>query len=372
MDAHLSRHDVEQLSQTIRICSGPFDYPSIDDWRASVLQASTALLAGPMGHLDLFGLGLEREFLTAGYPDGVVQEWWTIWRECDPGIGFAQRHNLTVSSRRYRYRLAGEHWTAKYKRSPIYNDFYRKHALADAAGIYFRHRGVGAHLHVEADGRATDAMDDRARMFLQVLQPVIQSAVQTLARPNEKHWEAYALLNALNEPTAIVGARGNWIHRTVAFDLALDAIPEDERRRLLATAQMRAQQLLRTAFRSTAATTDVRVEPTWVDGIFQLSATTIELPGAIGRGCLIRLSPRSGTDVGHALAAGLSKRECGVAMLIMEGMSNKVIAERLSISEHTARRHTESILRKLGISSRSGVASALRPPTPNAGDAERL
>jgi DNA-binding CsgD family transcriptional regulator len=368
MDAHFSRHDVEQLSQTIRICSGPFDYPSIDDWRASVLQASTALLGGPMGHLDLFGLGLENEFLTAGYPDGVFQEWWTSWRECDPAIGVMQRHNLTVCSRRYRYRLAGEHWTAKYKRSPIYNDFYRKHALADAACIYFRHRGVGAHLHVEAEPRATDATDDRARMFLQVLQPVIQSAVQTLARPNEKHWEAYALLNALNEPTAIVGARGNWIHRTVAFDLALDAIPEDERRRLLTTTQLRAQQLLQTVFRSTAATADVRVEPTWMDGIFQLCATTIELPGGIGHGCLIRLSPRSGADVAHALAAGLSKRECGVAMLIMEGMSNKVIAERLSISEHTARRHTESILRKLGISSRSGVASALRTLLPNVCD----
>src|SRR5262249_26775070 len=98
------------------------------------------------------------------------------------------------------------------------------------------------------------------------------------------------------------------------------------------------------------------------DDTFRCSATTITLPNASEPSCLVRLSPRAGgsVEIAHALAAGLSKRECGVAMLLSEGHRNKEGARRLGISEHTARRHTESILRKLGIASRSAVGAALR------------
>jgi LuxR family transcriptional regulator, maltose regulon positive regulatory protein len=55
--------------------------------------------------------------------------------------------------------------------------------------------------------------------------------------------------------------------------------------------------------------------------------------------------------------APLSKREREVVTLVATGMSNREIAERLLISEHTVHRHVTSILRKLDVPSRAAAAS---------------
>jgi len=49
-------------------------------------------------------------------------------------------------------------------------------------------------------------------------------------------------------------------------------------------------------------------------------------------------------------------REVEVVNLIAKGYTNKQIAQELSISDATAKRHIENILRKLGLSSRTQVA----------------
>ncbi len=64
----------------------------------------------------------------------------------------------------------------------------------------------------------------------------------------------------------------------------------------------------------------------------------------------------------------LTKRETDVARLLAAGKSNAEIAAALSISEHTARRHTEQVLSKPDVRSRAAVAplfaevAADRPP----------
>lgn len=57
----------------------------------------------------------------------------------------------------------------------------------------------------------------------------------------------------------------------------------------------------------------------------------------------------------------LSERELEVLELIAEGLSNKTIAHRLNISEHTVKTHVASIFSKLGSSSRTeAVSQAIR------------
>ncbi len=58
----------------------------------------------------------------------------------------------------------------------------------------------------------------------------------------------------------------------------------------------------------------------------------------------------------HAFG-GLSKREREVAVLIAEGKSNREIADRLVLSEHTIESHVGSILLKLDYSSRTQIAT---------------
>jgi two-component system, NarL family, response regulator YdfI len=61
------------------------------------------------------------------------------------------------------------------------------------------------------------------------------------------------------------------------------------------------------------------------------------------------------------LVEPLSAREIEVLDLLAEGMSNKLIAHRLTISEHTVKTHVASIFAKLGASSRTeAVSQAIR------------
>ncbi|HEX5574674.1 MAG TPA: LuxR C-terminal-related transcriptional regulator [Gemmatimonadales bacterium] len=57
---------------------------------------------------------------------------------------------------------------------------------------------------------------------------------------------------------------------------------------------------------------------------------------------------------------GLTRRELEVARLLARGKSNAVIAEELRISGHTARHHTQRILSKLAVHSRSEAGAKLR------------
>ena len=57
------------------------------------------------------------------------------------------------------------------------------------------------------------------------------------------------------------------------------------------------------------------------------------------------------------LAESLTRREVEVLQMLAAGLSNKEIAARLKISEHTAKFHVASILGKLGAASRTEAVS---------------
>ncbi len=56
----------------------------------------------------------------------------------------------------------------------------------------------------------------------------------------------------------------------------------------------------------------------------------------------------------------LTPRQCEVLDLLCQGMSNKLIARKLSLSENTVRGHVQAILSFLQVSSRSEAAFAAR------------
>ena len=63
------------------------------------------------------------------------------------------------------------------------------------------------------------------------------------------------------------------------------------------------------------------------------------------------------TRAEHPEVAQLSQREREVLVLVARGLTNREIAEKLVISEATARNHVSHILEKLGLSRRSEAAA---------------
>ena len=68
------------------------------------------------------------------------------------------------------------------------------------------------------------------------------------------------------------------------------------------------------------------------------------------RGC-------SSTRDGTVPLPQVTAREREVLRLLAEGLTNRQIAERLVVSEHTVHRHVTNILRKLDLPSRTAAAA---------------
>jgi len=66
----------------------------------------------------------------------------------------------------------------------------------------------------------------------------------------------------------------------------------------------------------------------------------------------VRPTPRASASTPTSPEA-LTPREREVLSLLAEGLSNKAIADRLAISEHTAKFHVNAVLSKLGVQRRT-------------------
>jgi LuxR family transcriptional regulator, maltose regulon positive regulatory protein len=89
---------------------------------------------------------------------------------------------------------------------------------------------------------------------------------------------------------------------------------------------------------------------------------TVALNRMVAVGAIMDVE-RAWRVLGGSAAAGrpplgeVTRRERDVLRLLAEGLTNREIAERLVVSEHTVHRHVTNILRKLGLSSRTGAAA---------------
>ena len=61
--------------------------------------------------------------------------------------------------------------------------------------------------------------------------------------------------------------------------------------------------------------------------------------------------PRTATDISGRLAA-LSDRQREVVVLVCRGLSNRLIADTLDVSEGTIKSHLHTVYEKLGVQSR--------------------
>ena len=77
-------------------------------------------------------------------------------------------------------------------------------------------------------------------------------------------------------------------------------------------------------------------------------------------------APLVGPELGDAELRrryGLTGRQVEVARLLADGCSNAEVAERLGVTENTARNHTEQVMKKLETSKRARVGAILRGAT---------
>ena len=82
---------------------------------------------------------------------------------------------------------------------------------------------------------------------------------------------------------------------------------------------------------------------------------------AVAVGLIVRPAPQYFDSDDSEPMPLLTPREIEILIALRDGLSNKAIARRLEISQHTVKFHAESIFRKLGVTKRvEAVAKGLR------------
>ena len=171
--------------------------------------------------------------------------------------------------------------------------------------------------------------------------------------------------DALDHPVALLDQSGRLFHRNAALAATLSLDPQAVR--IHTALRWLARSVVRTMYSACNTLEEIRLRlPQRLDVVtsahrYRLQATSVGLPAehATVMAFVARCSPAALSDVELLARYHLTSRERQVARLLAAGMSDGAVANELGISWHTARRHAERVLQKLGVHARTEVAAML-------------
>ncbi|HEX6587896.1 MAG TPA: helix-turn-helix transcriptional regulator [Longimicrobiales bacterium] len=217
--------------------------------------------------------------------------------------------------------------------------------------------------HARPDGRL---FGERELSILRILRPAFHAGVETQRRFGAEHTQLLDLIDALNHPVRVCDLEGRRLHRSRAL---VEMVAQDPEGDAIVRAVDEAIRTARMALCPGPSPDSGRMAPsvtfetrTSLARYSVVVSLCRNLPGA-GDGVLLAAVDRCTAvpmrEAELRQAFSLTKSEARVAVLIASGLPNADIAERLCISPHTARRHTERVLLKLGVRSRAEVATRI-------------
>jgi DNA-binding CsgD family transcriptional regulator len=368
MSVTLSARDIARLETAASVLLTPLDYSGLDAWRSAVNRATRELLEGDGALFALFPVtGGQHPGYSEEYSLGSPRDYVRSTTE-DGGRKRAAARGMTVFNQTAI--VAGD-W-AGYRRDVNVNEFLLPRGIRDGAGLFMYRPipGSFAHLMVGRNRFGSAGLGAKGLVLLRLLLPAFRAGVHAQLCVADKLKEFVHLIDSMPNGGLLASADGETLHESTALARLLDA--DEERSRLRAALHDCVRALavrLRRARASDEAAAIPRAAP---DAAHELrtaaalysiwgcyvSATTTGLPLI-----LVSLSRRGLQDDNHSVIAErflLTAREMTVAYLLANGRSNKDISATLGVSSHTARRHTEHVLGKLGVHSRAEVSAVLR------------
>jgi DNA-binding CsgD family transcriptional regulator len=342
----LTSEELSKLERALELLISPLEHASVDAWRSAVnrelkdlLNADSAGFLMPVTDaLPLYSDEHDPAELARypDYPPPPLVDGTPLWEAMTRArIGtlatiYGKNYGLYTNSTYYQeYAGAnGAHDTLAASTSL---------GGTDARGIAIMH-----FWHARPDGRL---FGEREVALLRLVYPAFRAGVETHFQLSSHRADLFSTIDALGQAVLVCDMHGRVVHQTPALTVMLSADAEGERLR---------EEMLRTRTGLREVRTQRArycIRPT-LYGSEQNSASLH----------LIALERKSGVALSEAelqSGFGLTRAEVRVVMLIARGSSNAEIAKELSISPHTARRHTEKIFQKLGVRARAEVAPRL-------------
>lgn len=356
----LSHSDLVRLAKTLRALVSPLAIGSADGWPMDgaeelgrLLRADTVLVMRPgEGGAVLTGHGIEAEVLRA----------------------YAERYGALDRGMLVRRKeLRAEVWSrgllwdrAELRRSEYYNEFVVPSRLYDAVGVTVDLDTGPAGLSFYHSRPSGARFGDRAHGLLRIVLPAFRAGAEVWYRVARTGGRAVELVDLLEDGVLLCDGRGRTVHVNRALRTLLERDPERDRlhAELARVAGWFARCRAGRAEPVEGGRENLSAEVRTSAGRYRLRGALIDGGAAEPAACVL-VTVEGGRPLplppAEALCGhwGLTPRQAAVARLLAEGRSNAEVAERLGISPHTARHHTESVLLKLGVRSRAEVAARL-------------
>lgn len=365
---------VTQLQAALRTLLSPLDFESVEAWRAESRNEIAALVRAETS-VSFLPVEGEQAYQASRQPDlaPYAEHFHTIDKtpEYARAIG---SHAFTWRTMRLAWRPDRAGWL----KSEFYNDWVRPQRLCQPCGlIVVRPRkelpspietwsGI-AGLWFYWDRDAPVATGEHELAILQVLLPAFEAGIHLVVRCAQERQRVAQVLATLGEGAALINASGRVVYENPALRRVLRQ--DAEARRLQAECTKVGRLLLALASRRGAKSqaqeivTPGEERVRTAGGSYRVRGTLLG-PGTLDSGPMALVvveratpEPLSIRDLHDRYA--LTGREATVSQLLSQGHTNAQVSRLLGISIHTARRHAEHVLLKLGVHTRAAVAGKL-------------
>jgi DNA-binding CsgD family transcriptional regulator len=362
-------HDA--LHAAFAVLLTPLDSVDAESWRGEVGTVLSSLLGADRSafQLDIPGVPI---IYSEDYPQATLDDYVEHYHSVDVGRKRREELGLEVWNR---WRLHGPR-QRKFKESEIHQDFLAPNRIFDSMGITTDVPGAShpATLFFHSEKAGMPQFGERGVSLLKLLLPAFKAGVRDLVRYSHHRESLGRHLDSLTEGIRICDLSGHTVHQNPAFSaaLALERAPDKVEGAIWEIVHTligfsRDSGGHRAAVAPVAAVAGQRLtQPVSTPTAnYEVSGTFLgrELLGAELRivVTLHRLAPHTAlSDAALQERYALTARELEIARQLAHGQTTKEVAQACGISLHTARRHTEKIFHKLGVSSRSQVGPKLQ------------
>lgn len=296
-----------------------------------------------------------------GFEEAAIEEHRAYYHRFDFGRALGEAPKLDpVFSRNECYGTD----LPRLRRTEYYCDYLAKYRVHDALCLATRadDPGTGTVLYLWHERDLTEDRRRTALAVLHLLAPAFRAGMSLGAQLRVHQTNLVAMFEHCTEGCALFSRNGVAVHRNAAYTrtLATTSDPSSLNRAVVASAAAQMKRGKLRAGGEGGASVVCRIGRTDYEISTSPVGGTARTPNEL---ILVTVCPTSGhsavssPDRSHFRTHfGLTGRETEVAALLILRMTNREIASRLGVSEHTARHHTETVLRKMEVSSRNAVA----------------
>ena len=368
MSIILSDSDVERLASAVELLVSPFAHATVDGWRSAVNTELKHLLGADSAGFML--PGVEGAFIYSDEHDRASLERYPGFMPPPLADGTPFWTSLlTLGSGHLEDFYRGEYRI--YGDSEYYRDYAGANGAHDSIALGISTTGSvdvrdSASLQLWHSTPTGRRFSDKEKSLLKLLRPAFRAGVEAHLRFAGQHVRLIEMIDAMDQAVRVCDVRGRRLHRSRALEELLASDPESDGIVAAIDEAVRAAvEWLdpQTRGQGPASVPTLSFETRTRRAGYRIVVSLHRLPGGAPDTMLLasvaRTTPLPMNEEELRRGFRLTRAQARVAALLAEGVSNAEIAERLVISPHTARKHTEQVLIKLGVHSRAEVATRI-------------